>query len=470
MWWSPEDESSLPKEYEREPAAQAINSMKEELRITLARADQLKHEILKRTAWLAPIRRIPSEVLSLIFVQVCKENWKDLVNLEAVCRHWRNVLLSTPRAWAFVLSTPSVSNFPIRQLNLWLSRCGTLKLHINLHPATSPDFVEALSLHKKTGNIQCLSLFNNSKLLRYPFRRLKELRLGSECLVSRWTSYDLRHKIRDSDDISLEEENEDPSDRDYDSGDSIYEELREITSLLDISRFPRLVSLHLHGPSFSTVRRIAREKSFPRLQKLHIRNEGAWLLIVERCKGTLVTLAIDFVTEDAPRELAQHTLTLPRLTSLSYVLDPIYPLERTNQPPLHTPVLQTYHEINGSSVSPIHSDVLSVKEVFLQDCSRVDWSFFPSLTHLRLEAPRKFIERQLTSIGSNGAFCPNLTFLECSQSGHDVRYDKTKLEASLIERLGSTGNLKELKHSPESNPKVGPYQVWTSLHLLQLLC
>jgi F-box-like len=473
MWWSPEEGSSLPKEHERGPAAQAINSMKEELKITLARADRLKYEILKRTAWLAPIRRIPSEVLSLIFVQACKENWKDLVNLEAVCRHWRNVLLSTPRAWAFVLSTPSISDFPIQQLNLWLSRCGNLNLHINLHPATSPDFVEALCFHKKSRNIRCLSLFNNSKQLRCTFRRLEELRLGPEFLVSRWaTSHDLRRKIRDSDDISLEEEEEDPYDRVYDydyyTDETTYEELREITSLLDVERFPRLLSLHLHGPSFSTVRRIAREKSFPRLQNLHLRNKGEWLLIVERCKDTLITLAIDFVTEDTPHEVVQHTVTLPRLTSLSYVLDPTCTLKRTNQPPIRTPILQTYREINGPGVSPIHSDVLSVKEVFLQDCSAVDWSFFPSLTHLRLEASCRFIETQLMSIGFDGMLCPNLAFLECSPSGPGVGYDKIKLEAFLIDRLGSTGNLKEFKHSPESNPKAGPYQVWTPFRLLQL--
>jgi hypothetical protein len=136
--WSPEDESSLPKEHERPLAIEAIESLKEELQTTLTRADQLKHEILKRTAWLATIRRIPNELLSLIFVEVCKENWKDLVNLEAVCRQWRNVLLNTPRAWACILSTPAYPCLSVGQLYRWLSHCGNVKLHISLHPICPP--------------------------------------------------------------------------------------------------------------------------------------------------------------------------------------------------------------------------------------------------------------------------------------------------------------------------------------------
>ncbi|KIM30836.1 hypothetical protein M408DRAFT_34889, partial [Serendipita vermifera MAFF 305830] len=59
----------------------------------------LRQEILKRIAWLSPVRRLPAETLSKIFVFICEETWDAPLILGAVCSQWRSILLSTPRAW-----------------------------------------------------------------------------------------------------------------------------------------------------------------------------------------------------------------------------------------------------------------------------------------------------------------------------------------------------------------------------------
>ena len=52
---------------------------------------------------IAPINKLPTEILQQVFVHVpsrsrkCSPSW--MVSLQFVCRRWRSVLLATPKFW-----------------------------------------------------------------------------------------------------------------------------------------------------------------------------------------------------------------------------------------------------------------------------------------------------------------------------------------------------------------------------------
>lgn len=66
------------------------------------RISALKEGIAIRRAWIAPIRKLPVEILSEIFVHCRTVSWLAPVKISEVCRLWRQVVLSTPRAWTSI--------------------------------------------------------------------------------------------------------------------------------------------------------------------------------------------------------------------------------------------------------------------------------------------------------------------------------------------------------------------------------
>ncbi|KAE9390313.1 hypothetical protein BT96DRAFT_833590, partial [Gymnopus androsaceus JB14] len=71
------------------------------------RRELLKSYAEKLTTLLSPIRRLPNEILSRIFMFYCKEN--DLTSrypggaaaltISAVCTRWRELAISQPVLW-----------------------------------------------------------------------------------------------------------------------------------------------------------------------------------------------------------------------------------------------------------------------------------------------------------------------------------------------------------------------------------
>jgi F-box-like len=92
-------------------------------------------------ALVAPIRRLPPEVLSEIFLHYNDENnISDLrlnmapLLLGGVCSRWRTVALSTPRLWtSFSLTIrPKYLKSNVMLAETWLARAGTCPLTIRL--------------------------------------------------------------------------------------------------------------------------------------------------------------------------------------------------------------------------------------------------------------------------------------------------------------------------------------------------
>ena len=76
---------------------------------------------------------LPSDVLAMIFEEHAKCEWSAPAIDERVCRLWRRIVLDTPRAWRYLEIPPYECKQPsIRELKSWLSRSGTVPLHIRV--------------------------------------------------------------------------------------------------------------------------------------------------------------------------------------------------------------------------------------------------------------------------------------------------------------------------------------------------
>ncbi len=77
---------------------------------------------------------LPTEILQMIFVEHAILEWKAPTIDGRVCRLWRQIILNTPRAWAYLTIrkyyAPSVG-----ELRLWLHRSSTAPLHIDTREA-----------------------------------------------------------------------------------------------------------------------------------------------------------------------------------------------------------------------------------------------------------------------------------------------------------------------------------------------
>jgi len=401
MPWHPKDENSVPTLLEQALAKDAIDILQQEMRETLKEADrleqelqatrtkmeQIEQEISKRTAWLAPIRRIPADILRMLFIEACQDDWRAPLILGAVCSRWRDVLISTPRAWAYIQITPFLHPFHHELVHLWLSRCGALRVHISLRPHASGEMVDAVCRHGQ--NLKCLSFFGNVWQLQRRYPHLEELRLGPCNLLF---EHGAKNHVGD--------------------GDAEGE--------LKSDRFPKLASLHLHGPSDSIMEVIARQ-SISSLRNLHIQASGChWLRIIQACANFLTTLVVEINSSSknmVSKEELDKPITCSQLQHLHYVNVPVIFAHENG--PLHwpyllTPHLQSYHEFNGTGVSPMHADVSSITSLFFHSPKKVAWASFLSLTHLRLQCHGSASLMNETSVlGANPKLCPKLSSVEC---------------------------------------------------------
>ncbi|KAL1661898.1 hypothetical protein GGF50DRAFT_90334 [Schizophyllum commune] len=70
----------------------------------------IEHAILMCRAAVAPVRRLPRELLSIIFQMALPDNWlissaPETLNFASVCYCWREVALGTPKFWSHIVMT-----------------------------------------------------------------------------------------------------------------------------------------------------------------------------------------------------------------------------------------------------------------------------------------------------------------------------------------------------------------------------
>ncbi|KAI5824845.1 hypothetical protein K523DRAFT_420490 [Schizophyllum commune Tattone D] len=94
-------------------------------------------------ALMAPYRRLPRELLSMIFVLALPDGWfqhcigKRVFNCLSVCAAWRDIALRTPQLWTSVRFSPksNPTEDRIRALATELQRSGQLPLDLNISAA-----------------------------------------------------------------------------------------------------------------------------------------------------------------------------------------------------------------------------------------------------------------------------------------------------------------------------------------------
>ncbi|KAF9462332.1 hypothetical protein BDZ94DRAFT_1166046, partial [Collybia nuda] len=136
-----------------------------------SKRDQLYISIVRHKNLMAPLRRIPEELLQEIFFHCLPVDHNATMSchdapllLGRVCSHWRRVSLGTPRLWSGIhivvpVSTPpSPNQHPseileqnhviFEAVDAWLGRSGDLPLSISLYQVpyayTPPEFAEQL--------------------------------------------------------------------------------------------------------------------------------------------------------------------------------------------------------------------------------------------------------------------------------------------------------------------------------------
>jgi len=89
-----------------------------------------------------PVNRLPPEVLGLIPSSLLSKC--DLINATAVCRHWRNTLLSSPDLWCDIDCSGSRGPLRDHMFRECLGRSGTVPLNIRL---TSVRYLPDIAPH-----------------------------------------------------------------------------------------------------------------------------------------------------------------------------------------------------------------------------------------------------------------------------------------------------------------------------------
>ncbi|KAL0069438.1 hypothetical protein AAF712_003463 [Marasmius tenuissimus] len=136
-----------------------IRDIDAEISRLLAERDKLEHFVGAHSRVLSPIRRLPADILSEIFILCLPTDHfpsRDLAEapllLTFVCHIWRNVALRTPRLWNAIhifIPHPAIDvgtyYEPWMQKRLegirnWLKQSGTLPLHLSLSTGSYPSF------------------------------------------------------------------------------------------------------------------------------------------------------------------------------------------------------------------------------------------------------------------------------------------------------------------------------------------
>ncbi|EJD52154.1 hypothetical protein AURDEDRAFT_159006 [Auricularia subglabra TFB-10046 SS5] len=117
---------------------------------------RMEEELAVLQRYIAPIRRLPFELIAEIAVLVTREQNRDIVSaiesLSMVCKTWRALILCTPRVWTCIPWSNQLTAHRGRFLGkaetfgLWLERSGGLRVDIflNLGGINSPNRCDPL--------------------------------------------------------------------------------------------------------------------------------------------------------------------------------------------------------------------------------------------------------------------------------------------------------------------------------------
>lgn len=378
MWKIP-NENAFPSKEEILTTRSTICDLETKLieaRQTLMQAqravDLLEEELLHQKNWISPVRRITYDLLSIVFLRSCEEDWKALFSLGGVCRLWRQTVLSSPRIWSLIHLERITAKEAVPVI---IQRGGSWPIHLTLGKDFKSEFIEELT--KSPQRIKCLVTdCRHWSILSRGFSNLTKLVIidgfipaaASMMLLDAETFPNLRClRVRALFDSTI--------------------------SLPFPITFPPIeefsVETHVHGLVAGIIRRLA-----PELTRL-----------CYVCRGPHIGL-LDPNPDGDP-----EALDFPKLIHLSIV--------DVRAQPGHwpfiarTPLLQVYgeHQEFFRHRYNQHKDTKSVKTLlFGKD---IDMSLFPELWEVR--ALHAGVAKLLSDLESEPEIWPNLNIVVCSQ-------------------------------------------------------
>ncbi|KAK0227424.1 hypothetical protein EDD85DRAFT_853666 [Armillaria nabsnona] len=389
------------------------------------RAD-LAHTISIYKTYLAPVRRLPVELLRKIFSEACTFvefpiNWAHEIQspsqiplrIASVCSYWRDICLSFPQLWSIVFidaDNPDVSKPTMKLLSLYQQRSFSKSAHVGIsampnykYEENDQPYMSLKAIFSPTPSLlnlsSCRSLF-----LQMGLKRWSDLLLPSPNFAS-LERLDLMESAGMDDD-------DDPN------------------SVSDLfSNTPRLRELHLHGNMLHCL-----DFDWSRIHTLWLENQDQyWDEVIEILGGFPLLEALAFyggeienmttdVTIPGIRVLQiwdnsgftanlLHVLTLPDLRRLELLDDE-----------LGDPCHITTNDIDKIVTSLINASLLNeirVNMVVIQDVDLIQiLEATPNLTKVTIVEPRRRLgkfsitEKLLERMMDAGSFLPKLEDLE----------------------------------------------------------
>jgi F-box-like len=399
--WVPANKDALPSMEEMQCARGAIKELEiilqdavELLERAKARVVALTKDLEERHAWIAPVRKLPVEILSEIFIFTSEVDDLSPVTITGVCSLWREVIISTPRAWSLIYADRLYSldwgahvypGLLSQYFSTFIERSNPCLLHISMpenqfdeesdiYRPHSAEEVVLSAVHR----IQCLSITSRQLNHFAPevFPNLTRLTLSN----------------------------------------GIYEIQ---VSFFSRSRFPCLRYLNCGGCGMENSPQPG-TTLFPPLQYLVLdTEEDEWIELVQGCADSLVGLEL-FGGVDFP----MATISFPKLNSLAFssLYGVAMPIEAK------TPALQSYVQLSnsvpGMQHRVFHDDIKKVTHLRI-DCL-LDLADFVTLRVLqyqlvRLESPSEVIHIILDRLQESKETCPALQAIQFYISERDYR-------------------------------------------------
>jgi hypothetical protein len=405
--WPPSNIHALPSKGEIQQIKEEILSMELEIVEARLKIKALRKSVAERKAWIAPIRKLPYEILSHILVDVSMERWSAPLTLQSVCRWWREVVVGSPRAWAFIpLATYDYAGFS-ELVSLFVERSRDATLHIYVRDHHFLPKMKALA-HR----IECMSIFTSLDPItcfipgQYDFTRLVRLHLSA----SNWSS--------------------DPN-------------ARFIGSNWDMMHFPNLkiLELDVRGPLLDA---IARSTQFPPIRHLTVNCRDPFPLtdILMKCANSLESMVwVCLGQQPLGRPIAGPTIHLPflryiRLDDNTTGCRSPWSFEGS------TPNLEAYSDDGEwSTTDTFKFDTSNV--TFLCVRKAPDLSRFPRLVTLHIRGRGKVLMEAINSLRKRPQCSPVLAVIEYIEHiSHEELEEEAK--AALLTYAEETGRRVEL--------------------------
>ncbi|KAF9005362.1 hypothetical protein BDZ89DRAFT_585084 [Hymenopellis radicata] len=88
----------------------------------------------------SPIRRLPTEVLGIIFASACtsfqQAEYKTPLSISLVCSKWRDIVISIPALWTNIYVAPYSPTCGVPVYQHYLQRCGELPISVKVEVPT----------------------------------------------------------------------------------------------------------------------------------------------------------------------------------------------------------------------------------------------------------------------------------------------------------------------------------------------